>query len=352
MSSRSDNHSNSAALAAGGRGRDVIVVGASAGGVEALQGFVAGLPHELAASVLVVLHLPPGGSSALPAILQRAGELPVAAARHGEALVHGRVYVAPPNHHLLLLDGTVALSHGPTENGRRPAINALFRSAAIAAGPATTGVLLSGVLDDGVAGLLSIVSRGGTVVVQDPEEALFPTMPRHALASLRVDHVLPVRAIGSLLDKLSREEVEIGSAPAPSRLMRLENDIATTDSPAHARHDPAQLGPVSGFTCPDCDGALVEMSPATRYRCRVGHAWTAEALLNALGGSWERALSIAIRTLDEKAALSKRMADQARERGSTELAGRYNHNAAEAMDAAALLRGPLEVAARQGGETR
>jgi two-component system chemotaxis response regulator CheB len=330
--------------------RDLVVVGASAGGVEALREFAAGLPGDLAASVLVVLHLPAGGTSALPAILSRSGPLPARSARTGMPMEHGVIYVAPPNHHLIVLDGQVALSHGPTENGRRPAINALFRSAAVTAGPRVTGVLLSGVLDDGVAGLVSIASRGGRTIAQDPADALYPGMPRHAMQSLAVDHVLPAGAVGAALDKLSREEVEVHDAPAPSRLMRLENEIATSDTSAQIGHDPEALGHMSGFTCPDCDGALIEMAPGNRYRCRIGHAWTAEALLDAQGLAWERALWMAVRTLDEKAALSRRMAEHARERGSTGVATRYDQLAEEAMEAAKLLREPLRAAGRHDPE--
>jgi two-component system chemotaxis response regulator CheB len=330
--------------------RDLVVVGASAGGVEALRDFAAGLPEDLAASVLVVLHLPAGGTSALPAILDRAGPLPACSAKDGMTLRHAAIYVAPPNHHLLVVDDRIALSHGPSENGRRPAIDALFRSAAIVGGPRVTGVLLSGVLDDGVAGLVSIAGRGGKVVVQDPDEALYPGMPQHAMRTLTVDHVLPVAAMGAVLDKLSREEVEPNGAPAPSGLLHLENVIATTNWSAQVGRDPAQLGPMSGFTCPDCDGSLIEISLGSRYRCRVGHAWTGEALLDAQGLAWERALGAAVRTLDEKAALSRRMADQARERGSAGLAARYDLHAAEALEAAELLREPLDVADRRALE--
>jgi two-component system, chemotaxis family, protein-glutamate methylesterase/glutaminase len=330
--------------------RDLIVVGASAGGVEALREFATGLPSDLAASVLVVLHLPAGGTSALPAILGRCGTLPVHSAKDGMPLEHATIYVAPPNHHLLVVDDRVALSHGPTENGRRPAIDALFRSAAIVSGPRVVGVLLSGVLDDGVAGLVSIAGRGGTVVVQDPDEAIYPAMPRHAMRALTVDHVLPVAGMGALLEKLSRDEVTLHEAPAPSSLLRLENAIAVADTSAQTGRDPAELGTMSGFTCPDCDGALVEMSTGSRYRCRVGHAWTGEALLDAQGLAWERALAVAIRTLDEKAALSRRMADQARKRGSDALATRFDLQTAEALEAAAQLREPLDVADRRSRE--
>ena len=192
--------------------RDLIVVGASAGGVEALQYFAAGLPPDLAASVLVVLHLPASGTSALPAILGRSGPLRAVRAQHGAELEHGTVYAAPPNHHLLVVDGSLALSRGLTENGRRPAINALFRSAAVVGGPRVTGVLLSGVLDDGVAGLVAIADRGGTVMVQNPDEARYPSMPTHAMQALAVDHVLRAGDMGEVLDKISREEVEMAGA--------------------------------------------------------------------------------------------------------------------------------------------
>lgn len=320
--------------------RDIVVVGASAGGVEALQGFAAGLPADLEAAVLVVLHMPARGRSALAAILNRAGPLPAEVARHGQAIVNGHVYVAPPDRHLLMVAGNIELSCGPTENGRRPAINALFRSAAVAAGSRVTGVLLSGVLDDGVAGMASIASRGGQLMVQDPEEALFPSMPCLAMNTLSVEHVLPVSDMGPTLAKLSREPVTMDDAASTSDLLRLENDIARADAADQLPVDLGRLersGRLSPLTCPDCGGPLIEIEPSSRYRCRVGHAWTAEALLDAQGAAWERALWMAIRTLDEKAELSTRMA----ERVSSKLAVRYREVAEDAAGAAKLLRDSL-----------
>jgi two-component system, chemotaxis family, protein-glutamate methylesterase/glutaminase len=224
--------------------RDLIVVGASAGGVEALRQFASGLPHDLAASILVVLHLPPGGTSALPAILRAAGPLRAVGAQHGMELEHGWIYTARPNHHLLVTDGSLALSHGPTENGRRPAINALFRSAALAGGPRVTGVLLSGMLDDGVAGLIAIAGGGGTVLVQDPDDAIYPSMPRHAMQALPIDHVVRAGAMGVILDKISREEIPPIAGRAPSRALRWENEIAAARVVARAAADrrPAAAG--------------------------------------------------------------------------------------------------------------
>jgi two-component system chemotaxis response regulator CheB len=245
--------------------RDVIVVGASAGGVEALRSFAGGLPEDLPAAVLVVLHLPAGGTSALAAILNRSGPLPAATARHGHWLEAGLIQVAVPDHHLLVMDGRVALSHGPTENGHRPAINALFRSAAVAKGPAVTGVQLSGTLDDGVAGLVAIASRGGRVFVQNPKDALYPAMPEQALRRVQADHVLDAAQMGEMLAMIVREPVDLDAAPPPSELIILENDIATNgDRGNPAERDPEVLGTLSGFVCPDCQGTLVEMDPHRR----------------------------------------------------------------------------------------
>lgn len=329
------------------RNCDLVVVGASAGGVEALRDLVAGLPADFPGAVVVVLHMPAGGTSALPAILDRSGPLPAVAVRHGAVLRPGVVHVAPPNHHTLVMDGGLALTHGPTENGHRPAIDALFRSAALSRGPAVAGVQLSGVLDDGVAGLVAIAGRGGRVVVQEPTDALHPSMPANALRAVRADHVLPASELGKALADIVREEVDVSSAPAPTRLMRMENEIAAHLDGPPVDPDRYVLGPASGYSCPDCDGSLSEIEDVSRYRCRVGHAWTAEALLEAQGTAWERALWIAMRTLEEKVSLSRRLAEQARGRGNPVLADRYEQRLAEAAQAAELLRHTLTSASAQ-----
>ncbi|MEU5260677.1 chemotaxis protein CheB [Amycolatopsis sp. NPDC021455] len=316
------------------RPRDVVVVGASAGGVEALIAMAARLPADLPAAVLVALHMPSGGTSSLPAILDRAGPLPARAARTGEPLEHGRVYVARPDHHLLVADGVVALSHGPTESGHRPAINALFRSAAVARGAAVTGLLLSGVLDDGVAGLQAIAARGGRVVVQDPRDALYPGMPEHALQAVTPDRVVPAAGLGEVLAELTREQVEVESEPVPE-LLRWENDIASIGRVGKGM---SAMGGPSEFACPDCHGVLADVEPGVRYRCRVGHAWTAEALLAAQGDVVENAVWTAVRALEEKATLHHRLAALARERRSHQIAERYDAEARKALDAADVLR--------------
>ena len=193
---------------------DIVVVGASAGGVEALTNLVAALPADLPASLFVVLHVPATGTSTLPDILSRSGPLPASHAKDGEPIEQGRVYVAPPDHHLLLRDDHVHLARGPRENGHRPAVDPLFRSAAWEHSTRVVGVVLSGALDDGTAGLLAIKARGGVAVVQQPEDALYAGMPNNAIEHVEVDHVLPAAAIAGMLARLAAEPA---SAPRAAR---------------------------------------------------------------------------------------------------------------------------------------
>jgi two-component system chemotaxis response regulator CheB len=317
--------------------RDVVVVGASAGGVESLRGLLAALPADLPAAVLVVLHMPSSATSALPAILRRAGQLPVQTASHGEPLRHGNVYTAVPDHHLLVVDDVMALSKGPTENGHRPAADALFRSAARAVGPRAVGVVLSGTLDDGTAGLMSIVARGGAAGVQDPTEAIFPGMPENALREVPTAQVAPVSKLGDVITALVREPVHASPPATMSQLDLIEADIAEHG----LREGDLQMdtmGDPSGFTCPDCDGSLMAAPGTRRYRCRVGHAWTLEALAEQKDSQLERALWTALRTLDEKISLSRRMQETAVRRGNGLVARRYAASVAEASQAADVLR--------------
>ncbi|WP_158890454.1 chemotaxis protein CheB [Amycolatopsis anabasis] len=325
--------------------RDVVVAGASAGGVEALSRLVAGFPVDLPAAVLVVLHLPSGGTSALAKILDRAGPLPAVSARHGVPLERGKIYTAPPDHHLLLADDQLVLSHGPTENGHRPAIDALFRSSAISAGPRTMGVLLSGVLDDGVAGLRAISARGGRTLVQDPDDAAFAGMPRNAIRNVAVDHIATTSELGMIIDKLTRETVDPTWPSAPAKVIELENHIARYGGAVRApgEFDVEELGAVSEFSCPDCRGTLIETEPGKgHFRCRVGHAWSARALLDAQGYALEQALWTALRVLDEKVSLAKRMGEQAAGRGAELVSNRYRRIAEEAANASAILRQHLD----------
>ncbi len=317
--------------------RDVVVVGASAGGIESLRGLLAALPADLPAAVLVVLHMPSGGTSALSAILDRAGPLSARPASHGEPLRHGCVYTAIPDHHLLVLDGAMGLSKGPTENGHRPAVDALFRSAARVVGPRAIGVVLSGALDDGTAGLISLVARGGAAVVQDPADALYPGMPENALREVPTAQVAPVAKLGEVLTALIAEPVAPGSANTMSPVDLAEVDIAV-HGVKEGGPEMDTMGAPSGFTCPDCDGSLITMPGTRRYRCRVGHAWTLDILAERKDAQLERALWTALRTLDEKISLARRMERTAVERGNGLVAQRYAASVAEAAQAADVLR--------------
>jgi two-component system chemotaxis response regulator CheB len=319
----------------------VVAIGASAGGVEALTRLTANLSPDLPYAVLVVLHMPADAPSVLARILDRAGPLPAATATDGTPLEPGRIYVARPDRHLLVDDAHLVLSEGPTENGHRPAVNALFRSTALAYGPRVLGVLLSGVLDDGVLGAAAIKARGGVVIAQSPDDALFPAMPTNAMRAGVVDHVSPAADMGGLIKQLTGRTIEERDME-PDDSMELENKIAmarrfSTDFDSEA------LGPPSGYVCPDCNGSLSAVSVGN-FRCRVGHAWTADALLRARDEEVEGALWIALRSLQEKAKLSRKLAEKA---GPGLMAQRYVDIATEAEHAVSVLSERLSEISQQ-----
>ncbi|WP_067818678.1 chemotaxis protein CheB [Nocardia inohanensis] len=315
---------------------DLIVVGASAGGVEALREFVRGLPGDIAAAVLVVLHMPPHGVSALAPILGRAGPLPAVPAQDGMPLENGRIHAAVPDHHLLVRDSRIMLSHGPSENGHRPGVDALFRSAAVEWGPRVTGVVLSGSLDDGTAGLMLIKRQGGLAAVQDPEEALYRGMPDSALAHVAVDLVLPARELGGAVADLLKER---GTLPPPPPLSEMDRIEAKIDAGSHTGRDGVEaMASPSGLSCPDCNGSLYTFGNGLRYRCRVGHAWSAEALLTEQQLEVEKALWSALRALQEKQQLAERMRTDAKRFGDDGLARRYADQGSEHGHAAEVIR--------------
>jgi two-component system, chemotaxis family, protein-glutamate methylesterase/glutaminase len=324
--------------------RGVVAVGASAGGVEALTHMAAGLPEDLPYAVLIALHLPPNAPSVLARILDRSGPLPAESASDGAELTPGRITVAVPDRHLLVSDHRVVLSEGPTENGHRPAINALFRSVALNYGPKTIGILLSGVLDDGVLGMAAIRSRNGATVVQHPDDALYPSMPVNALQAGVVDHQVAAANVGALLAKLAEREIE-ERVMEPDESMELENRIAMGRR-FSTSFDAEKLGPHSGYTCPDCNGSLMSVSESN-YRCRVGHAWTADGLLKARDDEIENALWVALRSLREKVTLSRRLADHV---GPGMLHRRYTDLADEAERAVTVLGRRLSEATSGIGE--
>jgi two-component system, chemotaxis family, protein-glutamate methylesterase/glutaminase len=327
-------------------GHDLIVVGASAGGVEALIELVAGLPPDLPAAVCVVLHVPAAGTSLLPQILSRAGRLPTAHARDGDLLRHGHVYVAPPDSHLVVEPARLRLVAGPRENGHRPSVDVLFRTAAQAYGSRVVGVVLSGTLDDGTAGLLAIKRRGGLAVVQQPADARYPGMPQSALEHVVVDYALPIVEVGATLARLVAEPVQ-ERVGRPSKELDQEIRAAELDL---ARLNQADFpGDPSVFTCPECHGSLWELHDGEllRFRCRVGHAYTAESLLAGQSSALEAALWAALRALEEKASLSLRLAERATERGYGLAAERFEEQEHDARQRAAVIREALLV----NGET-
>ena len=298
--------------------RDVIVIGASSGGLDPLVKLVRNLPPTLPAAVFVVVHVRPDAPSQLPAILNRAGSLPAAHAVDGEPIRRGRIYVAPPGFQTYVHRGRISVRLGPQENSNRPAIDALFRTAAHHYGPRVIGVVLSGALDDGSAGLEAIKRAGGIAIVQDPEDAAFAAMPTNARDRVDVDFSIRADELGASLAGIIDRNGD-GEEPLP-REVPLET---TEETPADERPPKTEeLGTPSGLTCPDCNGALWEIDDgrSVRYRCRVGHAYSEEAMMSAQSDSVERALWAALRALEERIALVQKLADNARRRGHSTVA--------------------------------
>jgi two-component system, chemotaxis family, protein-glutamate methylesterase/glutaminase len=324
-------------MAVDGHGRDLVVVGASAGGVEALAAFVAGLPAALPAAVMVVLHIPGAGVTALPAILDRCGPLPAGPARDGEPLLPGRVYVAVNDRHLLVKHDHVLLSRAPKQNRSRPAVDALFRSAARWRGARAIGVLLSGTLDDGAAGLAAIVDAGGGAVVQDPAEALWPGMPRAALAVVPGAVVRPAVRAGAAVADLVGAYVHPPAGPPAVDLVR-ETDMIESE---RSSHEPGRLpGRPAALSCPDCTGGmnLVRTGTALHYVCHVGHSWTPQALVGAQREKIEDALWTAISMLEEQAHVYQQLAERATAGTAALVAGHQLAAADEARKAAQVIR--------------
>jgi len=317
--------------------RNIIVVGCSVGGVEALQTLVAGLPARFRPSLFVVMHLAPQTTSVLPDILNRAGELPASHPRDGEGFRPGHIYVAPPDKHLLIEDGRMRVTHGPKENRHRPAVDPLFRSAARYHGRRVIGIILTGALDDGTAGLISIKKRGGVAVVQTPEDAMVADMPRNAIESVAADHVVPVAEIPDLLVELTAQQVSGNGAGESSRLLK-ETQIAELDM--NAIEDENRPGVPSQFACPDCGGVLWELNgeEILRFRCRVGHAYTAESLSAEQNEQVESALWAAMRALEEGASLAKRLAARAESHKQPRITKRFQQQAKDKMAQAEVLR--------------
>ena len=324
---------------AAGGAPPVVVIGASAGGVEALRDLVSRLPGDLPACVLVVLHVPADSPSALPAILRRISDLPVRQAEDGDLLRPGEILVARPDHHLVVADGAVLLTRGPKENGHRPAVDVLFRSAARACGSRTLALVLSGALDDGAAGAVAVAARGGHVAVQSYDEALWASMPRATQSAVGQAEQRTTEGLAELVTAWAGDVDSTALEPSPV-WPELENEVEMATMGSSAMHEVDRPGIPSGFGCPDCAGALFEIEEKTlvRYRCRVGHAWSPDSLLARHVVELEGALWMALRSLEERAALNTVLGERAGRNGHERTAARFGDNAHQATSAAELVR--------------
>jgi two-component system chemotaxis response regulator CheB len=318
--------------------RDVIVIGASMGGIETLSALVSQLPEDLPASILVAQHVSAASPGVLSHILDRRGPLPAVMAADGMPMQRGRIYVAPPDRHLLATRDGLRVVFGPRENRSRPAIDPLFRTAAVHYRSRVIGVILTGLLDDGAAGLHAIVRCGGLGVVQAPEDAEFPEMPTRAIERVQCARVVGIAEMAPLLDMLCREAAP-ESPPIPETL-RLEARLTEGES---KEEDWTKIpGREVNFTCPECRGAIREITdegePEARYRCRVGHTFTAREMAFGKAGEVERALWVAVQTLEERAAMLANLASADRRRGWTHTAESFEDRAEECRGHAARVR--------------
>jgi two-component system chemotaxis response regulator CheB len=313
--------------------RGVIVIGASAGGVGSLQKVMAGLPADLPAAIFVTLHLPESVRSALPQILTRAGRIEAVHAEDGLAIRAGRIYIAPPGFHLTLERTRMRVTRGAREHGHRPAIDPLFRSAALSFGSRVIGVILSGLLDDGTVGLFEVKRAGGIAVVQDPADTEWPSMPQSALRNVDVDHCLPADLLGPLLAKLVAAPPAPAQDPDPELAQELELLTMHEDEREHP-------GDPSPYSCPDCSGVLWETNDGDllRFRCRVGHAYTSDTLTADQAVTVERALWTALRALEEQAGVKRRLGERAARQGRAATARQFESRAVELEQQARQVR--------------
>lgn len=318
--------------------KDIIVIGASLGGIEALRTIASGLPEDFPASVFVVVHIAPGSPGILADIIDRAGALPATNALDKERIQPGRIYVAPPDHHLIIEPNRVRITRGPKENRFRPAVDPLFRSAAQVYGPRLIGVILTGNLDDGTAGLRAVKQLGGTCVVQDPQEALAPSMPASAMRQVKVDHCLSVAGIAPLLVHLTSTQADEEGAYEVPEEMDIEVRIAKEDTALKA--GVLKLGEPSNYACPECHGVLLQMKDTDpiRFRCHTGHAYSVDSLLAEITEKVEDSLWNAIRSIEESVLLLSHLAEHISEGSNGNTAEQFAKKALEAQRRGDLVR--------------
>lgn len=315
----------------------VVVIGGSAGALGPLSLIAGDLPPGFCGCVLVVLHV--GAPSYLPQILQRAGVLPVEHAADGHLLQPGKIFVAPPGVHLVIDKGRMQLANGPRQNGSRPAIDPLFLSAARDYGKRVIGVILSGALDDGSAGMAAIKNARGTTIVQDPADASSPEMPRNAMAATNVDYILRGDKIGVKLNELAATPRRADGKSQPQRVAKIsERHMMVESSESDPTADPA--GKITTMTCPECGGTLWELREGKilRFKCHVGHSYSPQSMIAAQSNSVEEALWVAMRSLKEKSRLFTKLARDARDQARRHSEKHYAKAAEEFEKRAELLR--------------
>lgn len=327
--------------------RDIVAIGASAGGVGALLYLAERLPADLPAAILVTLHLPSHRRSVLDELLSRAGPLPAKFATDGERLKHGQIYIAPPDRHLLVETERLLLASGPRENNSRPALDPMLRSVAVCCGARAVGVVLTGTLGDGASGLWAIGRCGGVSVVQHPDDAAFPEMPENALRMIQPDHVVRLKDMAALLEGIVHQPV--GQPVDIPDEVRLEVEMAKGGHDNMDRMD--RIGRRSVLACPDCHGVMWEIDEdgLTRYRCHVGHTYTADLMELAVDANLHRALASAVRALEEKVVLARRLQDQATQHGHRLVQGTWAERAREYENELAVVR---DAVRRMGGIAR
>lgn len=313
-------------------------MGASTGGFEAFKKIVQDLPPDLDASIFIVWHMSPNIRGVLPNVLNNLNTIYAAHAYDKEPIEPNRIYVAPPDHHLLVEEGRVRVTHGPKENRFRPAIDPLFRSAAYAYGSRVIGVVLSGALDDGTAGLWRIEYNGGVTVVQDPADAEVPSMPENALREVKVDHCVPVGKMAGLLVTLSSEEITTNTEVMKDEKTKIEIDIAAEENAL--KKGALGIGVLSPYACPECHGVLSKIIDGNlvRFRCHTGHAFSADTLMATLTEKIEESLYSAIRGMDESILLLNHVGDHFAEANQPKLAAAYFKKAKEAEERSVLVR--------------
>jgi two-component system, chemotaxis family, protein-glutamate methylesterase/glutaminase len=316
---------------------NIVVIGASAGGVEALSSLMSAMPGSLDAAILIVVHFPEHSKSVLPTILARKTSLRVSHAADGDPIEPSRVYVAPPGCHLIVTDGSVTLSEGPRENTNRPAIDPLFRSAARTYGRNVIGVLLSGLLDDGTVGMAAIRRHGGVTIAQDPDDALFGDMPRSAINNVGVDHVLPLSQIPAAIVSWSRRPDPPSPEPAPA-IDPVEMNMEQLSELEHKNGKPSE------YTCPECAGTLYEVTEdgMPHFRCRVGHAYSFETLESEQSLRVEAAMWCALRSMEENIGLKERLMNRARSSGLEAVAMSFEKQVKDQSQHAETLRSFIE----------